>query len=170
MNVYEEIKTGLEEAIAYEKQSITDKEIKKALECCIKEDYEKITNALCAKCPYCKNTNCKSLLQQDVIDYINRLEAENERLTADLKTTKNVIKNTFLEKAGFDIDPLAEIKTEARKEFAERLNKEAEKVEIDQEGDFVEADNKIYDTVATWCKTTSDNILKEMESENNGNN
>ena len=32
MSVYKEIKTGLEQAITYEKQNITDKEIKKALD------------------------------------------------------------------------------------------------------------------------------------------
>lgn len=51
--------------------------------------------------------------------------------------------------------------------FAKRLNKEAEKVCIDREGDFVEADGEIYDTVADWCKKTSDNIVKEMTGEQN---
>ncbi len=45
-----------------------------------------------------------------------RLKAEIERLKTDLKTTENVIKNSFLKKAGFDIDLLAEFKTEAIKE------------------------------------------------------
>lgn len=57
------------------------------------------------------------------IDLINRQKAEIERLTADLKTTENIIKNNFLQKAGFDIDPLAEFKAEAIKEFAERLKR-----------------------------------------------
>ena len=57
---------------------MSDEDIIKALECCIKEDYEKIRKALCAKCPYCKNTNCKSLLQQDVLNLINRLKADKE--------------------------------------------------------------------------------------------
>lgn len=54
-------------------------------------------------------------------------------------------------------------KAEAVKEFAEKINKEAEKVEIDREGDFVEADNEFYDTVANWCKAISNNLVKEME-------
>lgn len=85
-----------------------------------------------------------------------RLEAENERLQG--------VVDSFT-----DIGKLySEIKAEAYKEFAERFNKEAEKVEIDREGDFVETENKIYDTVANWCKATSDNLLKEMVGDNDG--
>ena len=47
---------------------------------------------------------------------ITRQQTEIERLQADNKHLENVIKNTFLEKAGLDIDPLAEIKAEAYKE------------------------------------------------------
>ena len=47
---------------------------------------------------------------------ITRQQAEIERLQADNKNLENVIKNTFLEKAGLDIDPLAEIKAEAYQE------------------------------------------------------
>lgn len=50
--------------------------------------------------------------------------------------------------------------------YAWRLNEEAEKVYIDREGDFVEADGEIYDTVADWCKKTSDNLLEEMVGDN----
>lgn len=57
-------------------------------------------------------------------------------------------------------------KAEAIKKFAERLSDEAEKVYIDREGDFVEADGEIYDTVADWCKKTSDKLLEEMEGDN----
>jgi FtsZ-binding cell division protein ZapB len=60
--------------------SLSDNEIVKALECCLKGDYDKIINALCAKCPYCKNTDCKLILQQNALDLINRLQAEKERL------------------------------------------------------------------------------------------
>lgn len=61
--------------------------------------------------------NEKALLQGEVAD----AQAEIERLQADNKTLENVIKNTFHEKAGLDIDPLAEVKAEAIKEFAKRL-------------------------------------------------
>ena len=102
---------------------------------------------------------------KNCLNEINRLQAENEKLFADnqkylsvmLWGNKKNVKNL-----------LNQIKAEAIKEFAERLNKEAEKVCIDREGDFVEADNTIYDTVANWCKETSNNLLKELVGEDNG--
>ena len=56
-----------------------------------------------------KNEN--AFLQGEVSD----AQTEIERLQADNKTLENVIKNTFLEKTGLDIDPLAEIKEFAKK-------------------------------------------------------
>lgn len=99
-------------------------------------------------------------LLQNALDIINRLQEENEELKTE---------NQILSQKRFNIFERIEysnkLKSKTIKEFAERLNKEAEKVEIDREGDFIEADNKIYDTVANWCKTTSDNISKEMVGE-----
>lgn len=92
----------------------------------------------------------------DVLDLINRQKAEIERMEA-----KQMMAEGYA-------DALEErAKSEAIEEFAERLNEEAEKVCIDREGDFVEADGEIYDTVADWCKKTSDNIVKEMTGEQN---
>lgn len=71
MSVYKEIKTGLEQAIAYEKQSITDNEIKKALE-------NEIHLAEYVDSDYCSNVEVS--LIKSTLDYINRLEAENKRL------------------------------------------------------------------------------------------
>ena len=102
----------------------TDEDIIKALECCIKEDYEKIRKALCAKCPYCKNTNCKSLLQQDVLNLINRYKADVEELKAVADAELDTIHDI-----GEDYERVLEeepiliqkAKAEAIKEFAERL-------------------------------------------------
>lgn len=90
----------------------------------------------------------------DVLDLINRQKAENERLQKAI-----AVIDIMEDQHKYD---LKKAKAEAVKEFAERLNKEAEKVYIDREGDFVEADGEIYDTVADWCKKTSDNLVKEM--------
>lgn len=49
---------------------LNDNEIKKALECCQ-------GNWDCANCPY--NDKCSSM-HKDALEYINRLEAEIERL------------------------------------------------------------------------------------------
>jgi chromosome segregation ATPase len=123
----------------------------------------------------------------DVLDLINRQKAEIERLreqrdsymqdatdfSIEVDKQKAEIEglNEYISrcKSGEEywVKCLLERPNEAIKELAERLNKEAEKVCIDREGDFVEADGEIYDTVADWCKKTSDNIVNEMAGEDN---
>ncbi len=115
---------------------MTDNDIIKALECCLKGDYDKIINALCAKCPYCKNTDCKLILQQDVLDLINRQKAEIERLQKIILgfmdevgtwsnkydvDISNIHKLPLLAKEDFNIKN--KIKSEAIKEFAELCKK-----------------------------------------------
>ena len=100
-------------------------------------------------------------------DFFNRQQAEIE----DLKVQFNLLDVEFgrIEKAEQKhYDDIFKAKVEAVKEFAERVNKEAEKVAIDQEGDFVTSNDKIYDTVADWCKATSDNLVKEIGGKQNG--
>ena len=115
---------------------MTDKDIIKALECC------KSPVADCEYCTiFDFGTDCQFIVIKYALDLINRQKAEIdelkherevliddihhstdkineqleeiERLQADNKTLENVIKNTFLKKAGLDIDPLAEVKAEA---------------------------------------------------------
>lgn len=127
-------------------RKFTDDEIVKALEMC---NY----NADCDNCPCvgeCWNVN------KYAIDLINRQKAEIE----SLKEAYAIYEETT---------GLRWARAEAIKEFVDRLNKEAENVVIDREGDFVATNDKIYDTVSDWCKETSDNLLKEMTGENNGN-
>ena len=128
---------------------MTDNEIIKALECCT------TNGASCKDCPaFVKvdRSNCKKYFR-GALDLINRQKAEIE----DWKQKNKALRFSLDLCKGWE----ERAKAEAYKEFAEKMNKEAEKVEIDREGDFVETDNKIYDTVANWCKATSDNILKE---------
>ena len=98
-------------------KKLTDSEIKKALECCVGDNDGKN----CFDCPLWEIDDCQEQLLLDALGLINRLQVKNERLKANNKTLENVVKNTFIKKAGFDIDPLVEIKAEAYKEFAERL-------------------------------------------------
>ena len=128
---------------------LSDEDIVKALECCIKDDYDKIRNALCAKCPYCKNTNCKFLLQRDTLDLINRLKADKEALIKGQESLMKCIAKKKETIAELDaeveelsyrnkellkdvhyyhdskIDSIKRAKSEAIKKFAERLKKEA---------------------------------------------
>lgn len=159
---------------------MTDNEIIKALECCI-------SSSDCKGCPSYieKDDDCLGIKWLSILDLINRQKAEIERLSI-LAKLGNMRANDYRTmrdralKAEKEVERLkVELfdKTEQLnfiaiyklKEFAERLNKEAEKVAIDREGDFVETNDKIYDTVANWCKATSDNLLKEMVGEDNEN-
>ena len=83
---------------------MTDNDIIKALECCMKicKDCD---NCPCINNDYINVYDCKYALLKNALDLINRLQAENERLS---KITRPLI---------------AEIKAEAYTEFAELLCK-----------------------------------------------
>lgn len=79
---------------------MTDNDIIKALECCSSQPQE-----LCCNCPIDIRKikgGCITALTTNALDLINRLQAENERLS---KITRPLI---------------AEIKAEAYKEFCEK--------------------------------------------------
>ncbi len=94
---------------------MTDNEIKKMLECCKQEIDD--NGVICGECKKCPNYEgktglCKEDLPTVVLDLINRLKAENERLK---KETKHFA----------DIGKLySEIKTEAYKEFFKLVHSE----------------------------------------------
>ena len=90
---------------------LTDSEIVKALELCLKNE--------CDKCPFNLSEVCQIDLMKLLFDLINRQKAENEVL-------RNCVEqNHITRKDGKS--PLSlfteEIKTEAYKEFAEELEK-----------------------------------------------
>ena len=112
---------------------MTDNEIIKALEICIKS----ITYYECEKCPYYDDENepliCIGNLLTDVLDLINRLQAENERLNGCVKSeeeVREIAKRTMeplvKEITKEQIDTAVKLaKAEAYKEFAERLKENA---------------------------------------------
>jgi chromosome segregation ATPase len=156
--------------------NLSDAEIIKAFECCYLYDV-----MFCDKCP--NKDICDEIdIGKSILDLINRLKAENKNCGVKIQNQREQLKATNekikelsneLREAREDAEKskqmLAsllviydECEKVALKEFAERLNEEAEKVDIDREGDFVEAEDKLYYTVANWCKATTDNLLKEM--------
>ena len=83
--------------------SLTDNEIIKALECC------KTGN--CDECPfYGVKEDCEVELPEEALNLANRLKAEIERLQSDNVKLHIIIPKMFVE-----------AKTEAIKEFADRL-------------------------------------------------
>lgn len=89
---------------------MTDNDIIKALECCGCDNYQ------CDNCPYAYKT---CTVYKDSLDLINRQKAEIERLTAMLEAAEDYLYPLPFKNA-FD-DELAKAKSEAIKEFAERL-------------------------------------------------
>ena len=111
---------------------MTDNEIIKALECCCEQRY------MCPReCPLYNVCDCgEMVLEKKAIDLINRQKAEIERLKEKVNKQGLVaqviiddekmeeIKNDILEQIEYNIK---EIKSEAYKEFAERLKKKIHK-------------------------------------------
>ena len=121
---------------------MTDNEIIKALECCTDESYEN-----CNECPYSTDTlSCERLkLLEDSLELINRQNAEIE----GLKKEVSVARDAYISIQ----DRYEHTKTEAYKEFAERLNEEA------QIADCFDSYNMVVGTHFI------DNLLKEMVGE-----
>ena len=88
---------------------LTDEDIIKALECCI--------DGYCRGCMYgdTDQFHCKDDLMQNTLDLINRQKAEIERLQ-----NERIERIRELTKVVYDKE-IAEAKTEAIKEFAEKL-------------------------------------------------
>lgn len=118
---------------------MTDNEIIKALECCTDESYEN-----CNECPYSTDTlSCERLkLLEDSLDLINRQKAEIERLKKEVSIARDAYISIQ--------DRYEHTKAEAYKEFAERLNEEA------QIADCFDSYNMVVGTHFI------DNLLKEM--------
>ena len=135
---------------------MTDEQIIKALECCMKQ----ISN--CCQCIYSDNTDlefdCEETLGRNIVIIINRQKAEIARLkkkntilskNADTAFQDGLDENRDLFKK--EVEP--EIRNEAIKEFAERLKRTSIGLEIGNEKKFKMT---VVSTVAI------DNLVKEM--------
>jgi hypothetical protein len=88
-------------------KKLTDNDIKKAVECCLAYDF-----LYCDKCP-CQDNCAKINVGKLALDYINRLEAENE-------TLRTCVANNFvIRKDGKS--SLSLLKAEAYKECFEKI-------------------------------------------------
>lgn len=126
-------------------KKLPDNDIKKALADCIKH------NGSCFECPsyeFCDKNDSETVMEM-VLDYINRLEAENERLNK-LADLGNMRANDYRAMR----DKYLNAKAEAYKEFAERLKK-GKQYSVERHENIVPV------AVIDW-------ILKEMVGEDNG--
>ena len=144
---------------------MTDTEIKKALECC--------NDCNCCGCPCLTEYGCKEIDYSVIIDLINRLQAENKRLStlAKLGNTRandyRVMRDRAL-KAEAEIKDLQKvivddfaseydnkIKAEAYKECIEKVKENSNKTELVCSGALVSTDYTITEEAL-------DNLLKEL--------
>ena len=161
-----------------------DNEIIKALECCADESYEN-----CNECPYSIDTvSCERMkLLEDSLYLINRQNAEIERLQKEVNLVSiqfQDLKERYQE-AQTEIERLekeAEDKERAyndefclRKEWqtkCQELLKEEQIIKSEARKEFVKKikEKKMQSTMDIRICTIEmiDNLLKEMESENNG--
>ena len=160
----------------------TNEQIIKALECCKSEEG-------CDKCPLEELgvLKCTVITAEYALKQINRLKAENEKLTIELKAMRGAANSykaeverlkeedknqklvleeieDFINPLPFETDFAKAIriaKSEARKEFAERLKEKSSSCVTSTNG------REIYETKSyTIMATTIDNLLEEMEREN----
>lgn len=135
---------------------MTDNEIIKALECCFTNDFGK-TN--CNKCAfYTATAKCMDDMQNAVIALFNRQKAEIERLNSKLAAKDN-INDYNTAQLRIAREKLRSAKSEAIKEFAERLKRTSIGLEI---GDDKKFKMTVVSTIAI------DNLVKEMTEEKNG--
>ena len=135
---------------------MNDNDIIKALECC---GSEVTTRLNCQECPMGGKRDCMTCLYRQALDLINRLQAEIERLNGIIGKDifiPNVrgCGKTEMVKAKIHIR-MNEVKSAARKEFAERL--------LDECLEYPSNDG--YLTILI-NRRDFDNLLEEMEKEN----
>lgn len=123
---------------------MSDNDIKKALECCIADNASR-----CGECAYIGIVGCCfKKMMPDALDLINRQQAEIERLQKDNEYI--LMQHKFDRRPNGDCwnDVIEKAKSEAIKDFAERLNKHS--VYVDDYDCFMVSTESI------------DNLVKEM--------
>lgn len=129
---------------------LTDKEIVKALEICSK--YTDVRN--CENCPLKPNCDV-NVLETLSLDLINRLQAENEKNENIIRLADKTIatQNANIDRLNYEnlqmIASIKHLKSEAYKEFAERLKENFEPLN------------------SPLLNNRIDNLLKELVGEDN---
>ena len=130
---------------------MTDEQIIKALEYCSTD----VRENTCPKCAFYKKHRCSTLMLNAVSDLINRQKAEIERLREKISYLEESI-DCSRKEYNMSLQKLQQAKSEAIREFAERLKK-----------DMRLEDNCEYDCATCYyeCKDyvpLIDNLVREM--------
>ena len=126
----------------------TDDEVIKALECCLNGNVNKSQVEVCSPCPFFHDGNCTDLLKQNALALINRQKAEIVRLRSQVNRLKQYDEERDIR---LHARLTTNARTEAIKEFAERL-----KVNV------FEVDDLNEDTFYAVEVSYIDYLVKEM--------
>lgn len=143
-----------------------DNEIIKALECCIKDDY----NKGCEQCPAHCYKGCDFHLAKFALDLINRQQVEKEALINGQETLQKYIaeKNAEIERLEkgelskamtFNSDTIKRCVNKAIKEFAERCKKSFSQCQRE----YREVLNSDGACAMIIAKKVVDDLVKEMK-------
>ncbi len=134
-------------------KKFTDEQIIKAMECCSTDVQENP----CPKCAFYNKHRCSTLMVNAVSDLISRYKAKNERLKQIInEQDKEILKlqnRIIFWRKNLNYQP-EKIKSEAIKEFAERL-----KEIIYTHMDRIDVDGVV---LLTRVDNSIDNLVKEM--------
>ena len=134
---------------------MTDNEIIKALEYCQSETTEN-----CNKCPLVFKGACQQECLRKAFDLINRQQAEIEKQRIMLEAIEDAV-NPLPFETDYD-KSIKQAKSEAIKEFAERLKAKSSCCVASQNG------QELYETKSYTIKAIEiDNLVKEMVGDNN---
>ena len=141
----------------------TDEQIIKALKCCVQVDTD-----VCDVCPlYDKESGCLEVdIRVPALNLINRLKAENEKLTIELKAMRGSANSYKSEVERLEAQHremcigMKVLKKKALKEFAERFREKASSSVMSCQG------YEIYETKQYQISAVDfDNLLEEMEKQ-----
>ena len=99
---------------------MTDNEIIKALECCCTD----VRENTCPKCAFYKKHRCSALMLNAVSDLLNRRKARTKELEERISYLEESI-DCSRKEYNRSLQKMQQLKSEAIKEFAEQLKKEA---------------------------------------------
>ena len=138
----------------------TDAEIKKALECCLEA-----SGVNCGKCPYCDNCvtdENTSLMMIDVLDLLNRLQADRENYKQIAENQQRIILDKAFEKKKLkaEIERLTKSVTTLTKSISE-LTDEVERQKKAKDESFLFAAN-ILESEKTVIAETKAEAYKEF--------
>ena len=105
---------------------MNDNEIIKALECCTQNDTLDVYRNDCDICPLneCNSENCVYITQIEALDLIKRQQKEIERLKDENKHHRKTIAENERRALDVTLEEIEKSRTEAIKEFAERVKYE----------------------------------------------